>query len=76
VHTQDQSDLRTALAIDDREDGKQIFDLAYVAEVLGCLHVALYFFTVRGRDGKTNGARRGFPLYGDGGLFGRNFPEV
>jgi hypothetical protein len=28
VHTQDQSDLRTALAIHDREDGEEIFDLA------------------------------------------------
>ena len=32
-----------------------------VAEVLGSLQVALHFFTVGGRHGKTNAAHRDFP---------------
>ena len=46
VHAQDQGDLRNALAVYDCEDGEEIFDLAYVAEVLGRLQVALDLFTV------------------------------
>ena len=60
--TPDQGDLRHALAVYDREDGAEIFDLAHVAKVLSCLQVVLHVFTVGGRDGKTNGAHRGRPL--------------
>ena len=49
------------LAIQDCEDGEEILDLAQMAEVLGRLQVALHFFTVGGRNGKTNAAHRDFP---------------
>ena len=61
VYAQDQGDLGTALVIQDREDGEEIFDLTQGAEVLSRLQVALHFFTVGCRDGKTNVAHRDFP---------------
>jgi hypothetical protein len=61
MHAQDQRDLRATLPIHDREDGKEILDLAQMAEVLGRLQMALHFFTVGGRNGKTNAAHRAFP---------------
>jgi hypothetical protein len=61
VDAQDHGDLGNTLAVYDREDGEEIFDLAHVAEVLSRLQVALHFFTVGDRDGKTNVAHRDFP---------------
>ena len=61
VHAQDQGDLRKALAVYNCEDGEEIFDLAQVASVLGSLQVALYFFTIGCRDGKTKAAHRDVP---------------
>jgi hypothetical protein len=61
VHAPDQGDLCKALAVQDRKDGEEVFDLAQMAHVLGCLQVALHYFTVGGRDGKTNVAHRDFP---------------
>jgi hypothetical protein len=42
------------VAIHDREDSEEIFDLADVAQALGCLQVALHVFTVGCRDGNTS----------------------
>src|SRR5688572_30144204 len=61
MHAQNQGYLRKALAVYDRQDGEEILDLAQVGEVLGSLQVALHFFTVGGRNGKTNAAHRDFP---------------
>ena len=43
------------------EDGEEMFDLAQAAKVLGRLQVALHYFTVGDRDGKTYAAHRAFP---------------
>src|SRR5262249_15793280 len=61
VQAQDQGDLGKALAVQDREDGEEMVDLAQAAKELGRRRVALHFFTVGGRDGKTYAAHRDFP---------------
>jgi hypothetical protein len=49
------------LALHNREDSQEIFDLADVAKALGCLQATLYFFTIGCRDGKTDAAHRDVP---------------
>src|SRR5262245_22000278 len=61
VHAQDPGDLRKTLAVEHREDREEIFDLAEVPQVLGCLQLAFHFFTIRGRHGKTHAAHRDVP---------------
>ena len=56
-----QGDLCKALAVQGREDGEEMFDLAQAAKVLSSLQVALYYFMVGDRDGKTDAAHRDVP---------------